>query len=474
MMHLMRRHHSTFLRPAFSCITLMLTAAFLPLVGAAVARAQDQPVAEIQPVTADSRAPEKTASTATATVESPAPVAAPAAAAGPAVTTAAARPAVTDSSTANASATSPSAPSSAGQESPAGNPDRRYILNFEKANWTTVLEWLADEAQLSLMIRQAPIGTFTLVDNNRKYTLPEVMDELNMGLLDTGFAIIRRGRQLLVYSVDNIELIDQLAREVTEEELENLAGSDIVSVTFPLGALDEGDAEQEVRKVLGKIGTVNVLGSIRQVSVTSTAQRLRRVKALIDNASRLYSEVTMIRVKNVLADDVMALVVPLMDLDPDTYSKDELKVTISLVGDAIVAVGSQAERMRLENLIKGMDVPSEEVSDDADAAEAPYIKMYSSSTLDLTTLDAVLQTQLSGRPDARIRINEESKSIIIKGRPETHQEVEAVIKELDGVREEFRKFKLNRKTPQEVALAINRLFGGTEEAPAGPLVDGDP
>ncbi|MEL7267760.1 MAG: hypothetical protein AAFP69_23530, partial [Planctomycetota bacterium] len=142
--------------------------------------------------------------------------------------------------------------------------------------------------------------------------------------------------------------------------------------------------------------------------------------------------------------------------------------------DAIVAVGSQAERMRLENLIKGMDVPSEEVSDDADAAEAPYIKMYSSSTLDLTTLDAVLQTQLSGRPDARIRINEESKSIIIKGRPETHQEVEAVIKELDGVREEFRKFKLNRKTPQEVALAINRLFGGTEEAPAGPLVDGDP
>ena len=130
-------------------------------------------------------------------------------------------------------------------------------FNFSGTNWPAVLQWFADQADLSLQLDQVPIGSFTFADPTRSYTISESLDVINLALMKRGYAVVRRGRMLQVIDLEDEnanKLISEIAEPVLPEQLEQRGKSDIVSCVMPLGSLAPEDAREELAQLVGRRG----------------------------------------------------------------------------------------------------------------------------------------------------------------------------------------------------------------------------
>ncbi len=312
-------------------------------------------------------------------------------------------------------------------------------------------------------------------DPTRTYTPAEGLDLLNRLLLDRGYALVRRGRMILLVDleVENVQkLISEIAELVSVDALESRGRSDIVSCVFSLGAMTPDDAKTSLPEMVGPAGRVIVLDSARQVKVTDTVDKLLAIKAVLE-ASR--TQVVEIVLKNRGADEVLEAARPLLGLEVGENTSDEIRISVGLYGDRIYATGLSAKVDVLEGLVEKLDKPLE-IADDENAAEAvaPVFQLHKVSTADIASVFEVLQTMLQGQPDTNIAIEPSTKSIIARTRPSVHEIITKTIAQMDGNGKQLKVLTLRRLDPAQALLTINKYFGITEEGGDGPIVDGDP
>lgn len=351
-------------------------------------------------------------------------------------------------------------------------------FNFSGANWKDVLTWFAGESDLSLQIDQTPVGTVNFKDPSRTYDVAEGLDLINRLLLDRGWALVRRGRMLLLIDLEEEnadKLIDAQAELVSVEELDRRGNSDIVKCVFPLGSVSAEAAVEELAQLIGPWGRVKVLGSAKQVVVTETVGNLKTIRDLLQSATLAVSNVVEIRLQYRTADELLEIARPLLELEDGENSNDKIRISIGPYGDRMFATGDTGSLSLLEGLIGKADTPLE-LADAGDAGEValPILVTHSISVADATTVFDVLQTLLAGTPDARISVDPKTNAIIAYARPETQEMVKLTIAELEGNGAEFEVIDLKRLDPSQALLTINKFFGVTEEGGEGPIVDGDP
>ena len=120
-----------------------------------------------------------------------------------------------------------------------------------------MLDWFARQADLSLVMDAPPPGTFNYRDN-RDYTPAEAIDLLNSVLLTKGFrSSVAAGMLMLVNLEDGIP--PNLMPTVPPEALDSRGEYEPVSVLFNLQSVRPEDAQLEVKKILGPVGTVVAL-----------------------------------------------------------------------------------------------------------------------------------------------------------------------------------------------------------------------
>ncbi len=351
-------------------------------------------------------------------------------------------------------------------------------FNFSGADWRSVLEWFAGEADLSLQLDQIPMGTFTFADPTRAYTTDQALDILNLSLMKRGYSLVRRGRLLQVIDLEaqNADkLISEIAELVKPEQLDERGRSDIVSTVFPLGSLTPDAAKQELALLIGPWGRVVVLDSARQVKVTETASKLIAIRDLLANASLAESNVVEIILKNRGAEELLEIARPLLGLDVGVNAGEEVRISIGPIGDRIYATGLPSKTGLLQAIIAKADQPLA-VPAGGEGAEVvlPTFRTHTVNVADSSTVFDVLQTLLSGTPDARIAIDPKTNAIVAFARPETHEMIAKSIAEMEGSGQEFKVIDLRRLDPSQALLTINKFFGVTAEGGDGPTVDGDP
>lgn len=357
--------------------------------------------------------------------------------------------------------------------------EARLSFNFSGADWRLVLEWLAEEAQLSLQVDRYPTGTVNFSDPSRTYSVSESMDLLNRLLLDRGFALVRRGRLLMLIDLesDNASgLISEVAELVTPDELDQRADSDIVRCVFPLGGITPEAARTEIAQLIGPAGKAVVLDSAKQVVVTETVSRLKAIRSLLDNAASAGSEVTEIVLKYRGADEILEIARPLLGLEPGMNSSADIKIATGIYGDRLYATGLASKCALLSKIVERADTPLQTpaAAEGADAG-LPRLETYPISNVEPAVVIDVLQTLLAGLPDTRIASDPKSRGIIAYTRPETHQLIQQTIDKLEGRGSSFEVIQLRRLEPSQALLTINKFFGVSAEASGdGPTVDGDP
>jgi type II secretory pathway component GspD/PulD (secretin) len=352
-------------------------------------------------------------------------------------------------------------------------------FNFSGAPWGEVLRWFAEQADLSLQLDAAPAGSVNFSDPTKVYSISEGLDLLNRLLLDRGWAVVRRGRMLLLVDLeaDNAEkLISEMAELVTPESFDDRGNSDIVRCVFSLGSITPEQAREELSQIIGPWGRINVLAGARQVIVTETVGKLRVIDEVLRAATKAQSSVIEITLAHRAAEEVLEIARPLIGLEPGSNSSEDIKLSVSLYGDRIFATGSQSKLDLLTSVIEKADraMPGEEEAV-AENNVKPELRTHPVSSAELQTVYDVLQTLIAGTPDTRLALDTNRGAIIAFGRPETQQTIAKTIAELEGTGTDFTIIDLKRLEPANALLTINKFFGVTETSTGkGPIVDGDP
>lgn len=160
--------------------------------------------------------------------------------------------------------------------------DGKLLFNFRFQPWAEVIPWFAKQADLSLVMDAPPPGTFNYTDT-RRYTPAEALDVLNGVLLTKGFTLVRRERMLMVVNLEDGPIPPNLVPAVDLKELDTKGEFEVMSVLFTLHRITPDEAEAEIGKLIGPQGAIVKLPKARQIQITETGGRLRRIRTVLES-----------------------------------------------------------------------------------------------------------------------------------------------------------------------------------------------
>ena len=239
--------------------------------------------------------------------------------------------------------------------------DGKLRFNSRMQPWRDVIEWFADQAQLSLYLDETPVGTFNYQDS-KAYTPEEAIDLLNSILLNKGYALVRRERMLTLVNLQN-GVPPHMVRHVTEEELAKCGEFEIVSMLFRLDRWTPEEAEAEVKKLVGSwnVGGVVLLPKARQLVVTETAGKLRTIKNVIDSLERpqgpASDTIKVLTVRNSTARAALDQVKLLLNI-PTTGSATSdgaVRIVADATGRNLLVSGKADAIAKVEEILKVVD-----------------------------------------------------------------------------------------------------------------------
>jgi type II secretion system protein D len=162
--------------------------------------------------------------------------------------------------------------------------EKLFTLEFREKQWKFVFEWLTDKTNLPLITPlQPPTGTFSMVvPANRKYSMAEIIDMINDGLLHHKYVMLRRPGSFTLVSADE-KIPPELVPMIPLKELAEWGDTEIVKVIYPLKSLLAEETAPEAKKMMGPFSDVVPMVKANQLVLQDTAKNLRVVIAMLDD-----------------------------------------------------------------------------------------------------------------------------------------------------------------------------------------------
>ena len=154
-------------------------------------------------------------------------------------------------------------------------------FTFRNESWAEVLSWFASQADLALVMNEAPTGAFSYSDS-KNHTTSEAIDLLNGVLQSKGFTLVRRDKMLIVSSTKDGVAYDQVPK-IAPDKLASRGRFEFVSVIFPLDGRPVENVLKEVSALLGTNGRATPLPATGQLMIVDTAGRVADIRKLIES-----------------------------------------------------------------------------------------------------------------------------------------------------------------------------------------------
>ncbi len=358
--------------------------------------------------------------------------------------------------------------------------DGKLRFSFKYELWGDVIEWFAEECDLSLLMDTPPQGSLNYTDP-REYTPAQAIDLLNSVLLTKGYTLVRREKMLYVVNLED-GIPPNLVTEVLEDDLDELGEYELVRCLFTLQSVNAEDAREEISRLLGPQGSVNVIMSSNQLSITETAGRLRSFRSILQqgerqNASAL-GKARLVPLQHVRAVQIIAAWRKLMGLtDEDNATLDgSLRVSQGKSSRELLVSGKPNSLSEFEALVKLLDVPN-----GAGPLDTPQLEVYPLASADPESVLQVMETLLEGVDEVRLATDDKTGSLVALARPAEHEVIRSTMRQLTSDPRKVEVIRLRAIDPQLAMLSIEKLFGppsGSEEEGSGaskaPIVDADP
>jgi hypothetical protein len=368
------------------------------------------------------------------------------------------------------------APATAVAAKPVDKSNVKLKFNFRFQPWGDVLDWFAQQADLSLVMDSPPPGTLNYTDT-REYTPAEALDLMNGVLLTKGYTLVRRERMLMVVNLED-GIPPNLVPFVPLERLDTLGEFELATTLFPLGKLSAEDAQAEIQRLIGPQGAIVLLPKAGQLQVTETAGRLRLIRSVLDATAQLQASnvgpVRSYQPQHVSVDDALPLLRQLLDIPADAYAAADGSVRLAvdpLSGKLLV--GGKPERVnQVDEIMKAVDVPAPAGSGNV---EAPQLEVYDVGVADSASVLAVLQTLMANFSDVRLTTDPVTGKLVALARPAQHATIRATLDQMQREARQVEVIRLQFVDPAAAVTAIGKLFGTESGASAAgaPKVEAD-
>jgi len=351
----------------------------------------------------------------------------------------------------------------------------RFQFRFQP--WKDVLDWFAQQADLSLVANETPPGTFNYSDT-REYTPAEAIDLLNSVLLTKGYTLVRRDRMLMLVNIED-GIPNNLVSTVPVESLDGRGEFELVNVLFNLNKVRPEDIEAEIQKLLGPQGSVKSLAKSQQLSVTDTTGRLRAVRDYLKRIEgpegTVSSGLKTFHLKIARSEDVMPILRQMLEIPEDKSAATDgsIRVAQEAGGNRLIVSGRPDKVARASEIIEGLDVPAS----GADVLSGtPQLEVYPLNGCDGSSALLVLQSVLAGQSDVHLSADPKTGNLVALARPAQQATIRATLKQLQLGAQRVEVIRLTRVDPQSALISINKLFSsGDPKQPSttAPQVDAD-
>lgn len=332
-------------------------------------------------------------------------------------------------------------------------PRLRFQFRFQR--WEHVLEWLAEQAGLSLVLDAPPPGTFNYTDT-REYTPSEAIDLVNSVLLTKGYALIRRDQMLILVNLKS-GIPEGLIPWVSIEEAQRMGAYDLVTVSFSVGRRDASQVAEAIRPLLGPYGRVLPIPATRQVVVTDRAGLM----ASIDRVIQALPEPSPPRQEPPPREPERQelRIYPLGKVDPTAVMNilRELFPSARIVHDTklnqLNVLATPSQHSGIETILKRLESP--EAPERMPRLEVYPLPRGASAT------DLVSSLQLVA-PGAKIRADEEANRLVVWASPAELQLVEDALSKLGDQPDalsapQVETYRLRRSDARMVAYILEKL-----------------
>jgi hypothetical protein len=162
-------------------------------------------------------------------------------------------------------------------------PSQLYSFEMRGKPWSAVFEWLTDKTGRGFSSTNNPSGTRNVITpKGKKYTIPQIIDLVNDGLLSQKWVLLNRGTTFSLVPAD--EKIDPaLVPRIALKELSEHGDTEIVSTVYQCQALVAEDSAPEVKRQLGPFGEVITLHKANQLILQDTVGNLKRITKALDD-----------------------------------------------------------------------------------------------------------------------------------------------------------------------------------------------
>ncbi|MCA9199312.1 MAG: hypothetical protein KDA87_17320, partial [Planctomycetales bacterium] len=363
-------------------------------------------------------------------------------------------------------------PLESGQSETANPSELRF--NFRYAPWQGVLDWFAEQADLSLVMDAPPPGTFNYTDG-KPYSPSEAIDLMNSVLLTKGYTLVRREKMLIVVNLQD-EIPPVLVETVALDELNDRGEYELVRCIFRVRKVEPGVAAEEIEKLIGPQGRVELLATAKQLMITETAGRLRTIRDVLqamENPDGEKTEITELTLSHVKAEDAMPVIRQMLGLPEGQNANEAGTVRMTPTEQRILISASEEAIQQVKDVIKLVDLASP--NGNGGIAEARQLEIYPIKGADSELALRVMLTVLAdSQPPAELSTDPETGKLIALATTAQHATIRATLSQMQQAKQ-IEVIQLNTVDPQVAVLSINKMLGGGGEEPDenAPIVDAD-
>ena len=329
-------------------------------------------------------------------------------------------------------------------------PDPLLKFNYRFQRWIDVLEEVAKQAGLSLVLPEAPPpGTFNYSDA-KEYTPVEAIDLLNGVLLTKGYALIRRERMLVVVDLSE-EIPEGLIPRITVDELGDRGRFETVTVQFSLKGRPAATVSEEIKPLLSPHGKVKALPSTGQLLVTDAAGVMKAISAVIESMP--------VPPPTTAASETPSLVVyPIKKADPEAVHKalqtllPAAKVLLDAKASQISVYGGPTYQGVAKGVIEQMEA--------APADKQPRLELYPIDEASATQFMSTLQTMV---PGAKLSFDPRAGKLVAFATAAEQEAIKAAVEKLAVPAKpehalQFQVYRLSKLDPATILPLLKILF----------------
>ncbi len=351
-------------------------------------------------------------------------------------------------------------------------------FSFRHAPWEDVLEWLAEEANLSFSTEVVPSGTFNYIDEDQSFSPKEAIDLVNSYLLIKGYTIVRKGKMMIVIDLEDeldAQLVRDLLVETPTDDLDKRGEYEITKTRFSLDKVDAEEAEKQISQLMSPVGSIVVMPGARQMMVTETGGTLRMIGEILTSLERTAAEdekgkLHTFPLRIATADEVLVVARPLLGIEEEEFANEEgtIRISAGALNRTVFATGDADSIKLVKQIVEQVD------SRDASGNSSGIIEMHQFMSHKVASTDSdsvlrVLQTLFVGDQAVRLEINRSTGGIFAYAKPSQHRAIRATIAEMELNPERMEVIPLRNTDPAAATLLIEKMFSTN---PKPPLVDG--